>query len=459
MITQQTPFLLKVLSGSNSGALVRLKVGEVTIGSSMSSDIILHDDSVAESHLRLKVSEDQILMETLAAPVFLDNREIDAKEVLLKPFQVVTLGEIDFFVADVRKPGRRSVTEAEGGDGMAPASSETVTEHSGFQKHSVTPGVVAGSRPVNSGRPGTVSGRRSQKTGNGWKYLLLGGALLLLANFFYFLPGLLNLAESVGLKQSSAKRAESVVASLGVDSLKVEDSGGYSLITGYVDSLEEKRQIMTRVSQIGGDVNYRIWSSDELVANAERVAHALGQRDIGFKALEEGRLNAYGYVSNGDDWQRIKANIMDDVHGIRAIEDDKIQTLLKRKQALEQFIEKKGLSSRVRVTIEDNRIRVDGELTQSELNRWSDLYQEFQELHGRGPTIIENLYDARDRIKLVIRSVSVGETPFMVSRDGKKYMEGSSLGDDYFVKEITPDYVLLSNDGVEIPIYYGVEDK
>ena len=150
---------------------------------------------------------------------------------------------------------------------------------------------------------------------------------------------------------------------------------------------------------------------------------------------------------------------MDDVSGIQAIEDDGIQTLLKRKQALEQFVEKKGLSSRIRVTISNNRITVDGELTQNELTRWGDLYLEFQELHGKGPAIIERLFNARDRIKLIIRSVSVGDTPFLVSKDGKKYMEGSSLGSNYFINKITPDYVLLSNDGVEIPIYYGVEDK
>ena len=133
-------------------------------------------------------------------------------------------------------------------------------------------------------------------------------------------------------------------------------------------------------------------------------------------------MAAHGYVSNGEDWERLKVNIMDDVSGIQAIEDDGIQSLITRKQALEQFIEKKGLSSRIRVTIDNNRIRVDGELTQNELNRWGDLYLEFQELQGKGPAIIERLYNARDRIKLVIRSVSVGDTPFLVSKDGKKYM-------------------------------------
>lgn len=450
MATQQTPFLMKILSGSNAGASVRLKVGDIVIGRSMSSDIILHDESIADTHLRLKVFQDTIQLEVLSPPVLIDNREIEADKLLLKPFQVVTLGDVDFFIADPRKPGQRAGQSQD-------ANGDNTIDAVAFDKSSVA-GVGASTLP--NGMHGGGGKKVKKKSRGGIFFLLLGLGLLLAANIFYFLPNLLNFAEQVGLRESPREKAEAIVSTLDIDNLKVEGGHRAAVISGYVDTVEEKRKIMTRVGLTGGEgVNYRIWSHDELVTNAERVAHALGQTDIRFKALQEGMLEAQGYVSNGEDWDRIKINIMDDVNGIRAIEDDGIQTLLKRKQALEQFIEKKGLSSRIRVTIEDNQIKVNGELTRSELNRWSDLYIEFQELHGKGPAIVENLYNARDRIKLVIRSVSVGDTPFLVSKSGKKYMEGSSLGNNYFIKRITPDHVLLSNNGVEIPIYYGVEDK
>lgn len=449
MATQQTPFLMKVLSGSNSGASVRLKVGEVVIGSSMSSDIILHDASIAEAHLRLKVSHDTIQLEILSPPVLIDNIEVEAKEVLLKPFQVVTLGEVDFFISDPRKPGQRTSTDTDNDD------HDNTIDAVPLHKSSVT---AAEARNNLSGQ--LTERQTKKKRRSGILFLLLGVGLLLATNIYYFLPSLLNIAEQVGLRESPLEKAESIVSTLNIDNLKVEGGHRAAVISGYVDTMEEKRKIMTRVGFSGAEgVNYRIWSHDELVSNAERVAHALGQVDIGFKALEEGTLAAYGYVSNGEDWERLKMNIMDDVSGIQTIKDDGIQTLLTRKQALEQFIEKKGLSSRIRVTIDNNRIRIDGELTQNELNRWEDLYLEFQELQGKGPAIVERLYNARDRIKLLIRSVSVGDTPFLVSKDGKKYMKGSSLGNNYFIKRINPDYVLLSNNGVEIPIYYGVEDK
>ena len=45
MAIQQTSFVLKVLSGINTGASVRLKTGSLVIGRAMTSDIILHDEN------------------------------------------------------------------------------------------------------------------------------------------------------------------------------------------------------------------------------------------------------------------------------------------------------------------------------------------------------------------------------------------------------------------------------
>nr|CAA6827541.1 MAG: EscD/YscD/HrpQ family type III secretion system inner membrane ring protein [uncultured Thiotrichaceae bacterium] len=447
MITQQTPFLLKILSGSNSGAIVRLKVGEVALGRSMSSDIILYDESVADTHLRLRVSEDAIIMTVLSHPVSVDHELLEVNEILLRPFQVVTLGSVEFFIADLRKNQDKANTNQATGTQVEAGSNEggsipLVHQHvAGFSgavgSHSVSP----------------------KKKRSGALYLLLGLGALLVANFLYFMPNLINYAETLGFKESPETRAEAFISELEADNLTVERKADGAVVSGYVDTLREKRELMTQMSQVGDRVNYRIWANEELVTSAQQVAHALGQTEISFKGLGEGKLSAHGYVSSGEDWNQIKTNIMEDVSGIQAIDDDGMQTLARRKQALEQFIEKKGLSSRIRVTIVEKRIKVDGELTQSELTRWSDLYQEFLELNGAGPAIVENLYDARDRIKLVIRSVSVGETPFLVAKDGNRYMEGSSLGNNYFIKKIAPDHVLLSNSGVEIPIYYGAEEK
>ncbi|HPY39038.1 MAG TPA: type III secretion system inner membrane ring subunit SctD [Thiolinea sp.] len=443
MSMQHTPYLLKVLSGSNAGALVRLKAGEVVIGKSMSSDIILHDENIADLHLKLKVDDENILLEALAKPVLIDNKEIDLGEHPLKPYQVVSLGSIDFFVADVRKPGRRGNENKTAEAPIPPrVKSDKLAD------------------PVPTPAFKTTAEVKPRSKSLGWALLFTGLGMLVIANILYFKPYISGLAEKVGLSESADQRANDLLKKLKpTDLAVVRDPDGRVAISGYVENRDDKRELMNQALLAGNGINYRVWVREDLVANANQVARALGQTDLSFSNLEEGKLAAHGYVSDEADWAQIKANIMSDVSGIQSIDDRSVQTLIKRKEALVQFIEKKGLSSRVKVTIENGRIKVDGELTQNELKRWAALYDEFTQTNGTGPAIVENLYNVRDRLKLVIRSVSVGETSFLVSKDGKKYMEGSNLGNDYFIKKITPDHVLLSNNGIEIPIYYGVEDK
>ena len=450
MSMQHTPYLLKVLSGSNAGALVRLKVAEVVIGKSMSSDIILHDENIADLHLKLKVDEENISLEALAKPVLIDNKEVDLGIHPLKPYQVVSLGSIDFFIADVRKPGRRG-HEAKLNESLAPPTVKASKPAEAIKLPAASAHAAIHSAPI-------IPKPKSKALG--WTLLVLGLGLLLLANLLFFRPYISGIAEKVGLSESAEQRAEELVKKLQPTDLSViRDPDGRIAITGYVQTRDDKRELMNQALLAGRGINYRVWVREDLVANATQVARALGQLDLSFSNLEEGKLAAHGYVSDEADWAQIKANIMSDVSGIQSIDDRSVQTLIKRKEALVQFIEKKGLSSRVKVTIENARIKVDGELTQNELKRWAALYDEFTQTNGVGPAIVENLYNVRDRLKLVIRSVSVGETPFLVSKDGKKYMEGSNLGNDYFIKKITPDHVLLSNNGIEIPMYYGVEDK
>ncbi len=122
-----------------------------------------------------------------------------------------------------------------------------------------------------------------------------------------------------------------------------------------------------------------------------------------------------------------------------------------------QFVEKKGLSSRIKVTTDGKRVIVKGELTQQEIEQLKAVRQEFISSYENSPDVVLNVSDIRDRVKLAIRSVSVGKVPFLVAKDGKKYMEGSALGENYFVKSIKPDYVVLTNNGKDIPFYYAIE--
>jgi len=173
MASQHTSFILKVLSGINSGASVRLRTGSVVIGRSMTSDIILHDDNIADQHIQLLITPGSITLQPLARPVFVEAQEIAAESIELAPYQTVKLGNVEFLVADSRVSAPR--TQAQ----KSPETNATKrATAAGAKSNDRSPQVKKSSAAKSSANKG-MSGK---------VWLLLGVGLLLLANLIYWAP-------------------------------------------------------------------------------------------------------------------------------------------------------------------------------------------------------------------------------------------------------------------------------
>ncbi len=434
MSVQHTAFVLKILSGINAGASVRLKVGEVVIGRSMNSDIILHDDSIADQHIRLHIKPDGITLYPLAQPVFIGDNEAGREGVPLSPFQSVRLGNVEFMIAD----GSKSISKA-----VKTSPHQTETRQQG------NAGATSRQAPPNAPKPTRSNGL----------YLWLGLGLLLLGNFIFFAPQLDKLLEQTGMVASPEKQASEMLQKLGRKDFSLEkDPSGQLSLSGYTRTTAERNNLLQQLQEAGIQANVHIWSQEEMADSATTIARALGEPAIKVSTGDEpGSLNVRGYVSQSSAWERIQAVIKGDVSGIRTINADKLQSMDSYMASFVQFVEKNGLPGRLKITTDGKRVIVKGELTQQEIDLLSKLRQEFIETYGSEPAIALEVVDVRSRIRLAIRSVSVGKVPFMVAKDGKKYMEGSAIGENYFVKSITPDHVVLVNNGTEVPFYYGLE--
>lgn len=450
MAVQHTSFVLKVLNGFNAGAVVRLKTGSLLIGSSMNSDIILHDENIADQHIQLLITPAGITLQPLARPVFVAGAEVTAESVELQPYQTVRLGNVEFQVAD----SRVAAPAAGNGDHAQAAASP---------KRAATSG-----KPATAGKTGTPppAGKKSPATGKparkGWSgktWLAIGLGLLLLANLIYWAPQVNQWLERLGVRESAEQQASTLLRQLGEQDFKLvtEEDGSVSL-SGYTGTALERNELMGKLREAGIRANLHIWSRQDMVDSANMIARSLGEPAIKVKAgTTDGELVAQGFVSTTAAWERIHASILNDVSGIRSMTESELQSMDSYLAAFVQFIQKKGLSSRIEATTDGKSVIVRGELTQPEIELLQTARQEFMDQRGEGPAIDLQVTDIRDRIVLAIRSVSIGKVPFLVAKDGKKYMEGSALGKDYFVKVIKPDHVILTNKGIEIPFYYGID--
>ena len=120
-MSTHTVFILKVLKGINAGASVRLKTGSVVIGRNMSSDIILHDENIADQHLQLLITPANITLQPLVQPVFVDEEEVAIEGIELRPYQTVRLGNVEFTISDGSggQPNRQTQKSAQGHNGIS----------------------------------------------------------------------------------------------------------------------------------------------------------------------------------------------------------------------------------------------------------------------------------------------------------------------------------------------------
>lgn len=441
MAIQHTAFVLKVLNGFNAGATVRLKTGSVVIGCSMNSDIILHDEHIADQHVQLLITPASITLQPLVRPVYLDGAEVTAESVELRPYQRIRLGNVELSIADSRIPAPTQRIEQ--------ATSATTAKP---QRHAAA---QAATEAKQSAR--TPSGKASHGLG-GKFWLLTGFGVLLMANVLYWSQQFNPFLQQLGLRDSAEQQAAQLLQQLGQDFSVVKAPDGSLTLSGYTETAVERDAIMGQLQQAGINTNIRLWSRQEMVNAANMISKAMGEPGVVIKAgSNDGELIAQGFVSSSAAWERVQASIRNDVAGIRTLQDGELQSMDSYLNAFVQFIEKKGLSSRVQATTDGKRVIVKGELTQPEMEAIKQARADFIAKLGEAAPIDLQVTDVRDRIVLAIRSVSVGKVPFLVAKDGKKYMEGSSLGGKYFIKTIKPDHVVLTNNGMDIPFYYGID--
>ena len=70
--------------------------------------------------------------------------------------------------------------------------------------------------------------------------------------------------------------------------------------------------------------------------------------------------------------------------GIQSIDDDKLQSMDGYLASFVQFVEKNGLSGRLKITTDGKRVIVKGELTQQEIEKIGSLRKEFIDTYGGG---------------------------------------------------------------------------
>ncbi len=427
MKSPNVQYLVKVLSGVNKGAKVRLPLNTpVTIGRSNHCDIILNGVAVADQHVKLQLQGSVVRLSPVAQPVYLDGKDIGLREAALEPYQVIEVGGVSFTIGMQGRPWPR----------YNPSTKLMTATQASFPEYK-----------INENRPIAK---------NPW--IWAAAAILLLVNVHYFtrsiggVPGLLGFEKSVDKRINSLMLDENI-AGFKISKIRNKVSG----ISGYVNTREDKRRIQKDLHSISDTVVTHIFVDSELEVLAGKIAQSLKENRVRFDTLEHGRLKATGIVHSRQSWQRVKENIRDDIDGIKSVNDSEVIILSEQLSLLRKKVRLEGFKKRLDLTLLNDVVVVKGELTKPEIVKWEMLKREF----SKNTYVFkyrESLRKPSQKIKLAIRSVSVGEVPYVVSKDGEKYFTGSHIGEGYYINSINDDHIVLKSDDIEFPVYFGQKE-
>lgn len=433
MKRRNVQYVVKVLSGMNAGATAALRNGSgLVIGGTEQCDIIFNGASVADRHVAIELDDERIRLTPLAQPVYVDGKDIGLHVMSITANQLLKIGDVSFTVTS-RNSSISSVSD-----------------------------LLNRRKRLNENQQGYGSSGSGVRRGSIFSspWLWLGIAALVLGNMQYFSQESGGLAGMFGLKDTVASKVNTLSSLNKYPDINIKrDSEGVTWIKGYVKNAAERENLDKEIEGFGNKVVLRVFVDKELVEQAESIAQTLGADDIEFSTIEHGRIKASGLTDNRSKWLHIKETIRSDVDGINSISDDEVKNFYEQFLVLKRSVEKEDFQSRIKLEQKKGTITVQGRLTESEIRRWVELKDNFNAVSFYPFKYNELLKRPDVGIKLALRSVSVGEVPFIVSKKGSKYFKGSHVGKGYYIEAINQDHILLKNNNIVFPIYFGQEKE
>jgi type III secretion system YscD/HrpQ family protein len=383
--------------------------------------VIFSNEDVADRHVKLVLSEGGVRLRPLAQPVYVEGKDIGLHDVTLLPYQLVTIGKVGFALGD--------------GSGRWPKVDIHGRKYQANLERNIT----------------------NKTTTSGWKKWLfwLGLAVLIIANLHYFNRDDGGIFTAFGLKETIEEEVYSAIGDAGLSGISVTKTPtGRIKVSGYVATDEQKHHLIKKILEVNGEVSHTIWVNSNIENNALLIAKTLGEEQLQFSSKEDGVLVASGHTQSQANWRKVRINLLEDIEGIESIDDTHVKSVLER---LKQEVLKQDLAEKIQLQQKQKKIVVSGSPNQAQIKQWHNLLSKMIRPVDGYWEIVETFSASKDEkeFKLSLRSVSVGAVPFIVSKDGKKYLEGAHLGEGYYIKKIMAEQVLLTYKETEIPVYFG----
>ena len=452
-------WLLKILTGPHVGSEAVLSPGVYLLGRDDDCDIILHDTSLAGQHFELNLESDKIGLRILAKDrkSYINGIAIDDDSIDVNPYQVISTGTF-FFVLGSAQEAWPPIELLGAGKDFEQVEEETIEEPAADSgKQSTLP-------PSSPSAWSVWQQQWHDKHPINRTYLSIGIALIGIGISLLFSVFTASDVPSKGL-ESQVLEIDELIANYVIDATvrTVSKDGRKTLhIHGYTKTDEQRDAFMEALGKADISAQTQLYSSKRLRYAVSVILDQLINPETDSVEVTAvpgfpGKVMLLGYVEQSEVWGRVLDMVKADVPGLQNY-DDQVRTMDDAVQAIKRMLADYKLSDKVDINTAEHTIYLSSRtLSAAEQSRLSELSEKFQSDFGNKPQLA---YEGKGEpqikkfeLEIAVQSISFGESPYLETLDGKRYIVGAVLDGNYIIKEINRMFILLSKDG-EIGRYY-----
>ncbi len=468
---------LLVESGPHQGARVALGCGDYDIGQDPGCDLVLRDSGLSARHLRLQVSTvGEVVVEALDERVRVNGRPIGASRLSLHPDDILSAGNSTLRICcpsgriGARAVGRWPQRAEKLGDALGVGMLGTVSRlgglHPALQRSLTTPrqwlesgagGRVVGSfvghaLAMSQGVSGWLQGR--------WHIVSVLAVAIMFVALSLPVSSSLQSPKSPVAWEADKVALQTMLAERGFGDVGVDAAANGLLVTGMVTDDEALQALKGLVDSQGAVASVDVQLASALAARVQDVLQKMNMPHVTVGLDAGGGFVAAGYVVDREQWLAARDTVVRDFRGVNRIDDSGVFDSKERMASLQSKLAAAGLSSDLSVEANaEGTLLVNGVVSYPVLDEWAAVLTSYRQEFGDLPRVESAVRSLNNVLNIDVRSASTGQVPYIVMREGGRYLVGTTLPGGYVLTSIHPEYLTVKRDGRELMYLLGLEAR
>jgi type III secretion system YscD/HrpQ family protein len=215
-------------------------------------------------------------------------------------------------------------------------------------------------------------------------------------------------------------------------------------VQGYLDTEEQRRELLAALQPLQGSVDVRVWSTALMDQSIRQVLAGM-RLQLDVSEIKEGKVVLAGVLPESVSEDQLRQALQRDVPGIASLDLKVVSESAASRWLRDQIVGIGVPEGTLSITPSDHSFVVDGRLDTSLEGKWRDVVTAFGQRYGSQLALRDNVTFGSEapRFNFNIRAINLGPPAYITLDSDAKYLLGSRLDNGMILEKIMPDGMVL----------------